>query len=102
MVRQPGVRLVVDQPTGRVLYAGLGPRQTLRAPGAKKDAVVVLDARKLAHTSETQEFAVGHAREDGARLRAVGTTVPVGAATAGVVLATAGTVLLLRGRRTGE
>ncbi|MBC7273337.1 MAG: DUF3068 domain-containing protein [Streptomyces sp.] len=93
-----GIRLVVDQPTGRVLFARLGPRQTLRAPGAKEDAVVLLDVEKLTHTPATQEFAVDRAREDSARLRAVGTTVPVAAAAGGLLLAAAGSVLLVRGR----
>ncbi|MGW3729699.1 DUF3068 domain-containing protein [Streptomyces sp. NPDC000851] len=97
-----GIKLVVDQATGRVLSARLGPRQTLRAPGGKKDAVVLLDVPKLSHTAATQEFAVGKAEEDSVRLRAVGRTVPIGAAAAGSVLAVAGGVLLVRGRARPE
>ncbi|MGP4090345.1 DUF3068 domain-containing protein [Streptomyces sp. KR55] len=97
-----GIKLVVDQATGRVLSAQLGPRQTLRAPGGTKDAVVLLDVPKLSHTPATQEFAVGKAEEDRVRLRAVGRTVPIGAAAAGFVLAAAGGVLLVRGRARPE
>ncbi|MEV7994815.1 DUF3068 domain-containing protein [Streptomyces sp. NPDC086077] len=94
-----GIKLVVDQPTGRVLYAQLGPRQTLRAPGAEKDAVVLLDVERLSHTPATQKFAVDKAKADSAQLRAVGHTVPIGAAAAGFVLAVVGGVLVVRGRR---
>ncbi|CAL9376652.1 hypothetical protein SUDANB105_00973 [Streptomyces sp. enrichment culture] len=94
-----GVRLVVDQATGRTLFAQTGPRRTLRAPGGEKDAVVLLDVPKLTHTAATQEFAVKRAQEDNARLRAVGSTVPVAAAAAGAVLTAAGVVLLVRGGR---
>ncbi|AWW36611.1 DUF3068 domain-containing protein [Streptomyces cadmiisoli] len=97
-----GIKLIIDQATGRVLYAQLGPRQTLRAPGAKKDAVVLLDVRKLSHTAATQKFAVGKAEEDSARLRAVGTTVPITAAAAGFALAVVGAVLVVRGRTRPE
>ena len=41
-----GIELVADQRTGRVIYAQIGPRRTLRAPGTKKDAVVLLDSRE--------------------------------------------------------
>ncbi|MFD7437764.1 DUF3068 domain-containing protein [Streptomyces sp. NPDC059861] len=94
-----GIKLVVDQPTGRVLYAQLGPRQTLRAPGAEKDAVVLLDVERLGHTPATQKFAVDKAKADSAQLRAVGRTVPIGAAAAGFVLAVVGGLLVVRGRR---
>jgi hypothetical protein len=96
-----GIKLVVDQTTGRVLYAELAPRQALRAPGATKDAVVLLDVPKLAHTEATQKVAVDKAKQDNAQLRAVGTTVPAGAAILGVLLATAGAVMVIRGRRPG-
>ncbi|MFJ5779196.1 DUF3068 domain-containing protein [Streptomyces sp. NPDC093094] len=96
-----GIKLVVDQATGRVLSARLAPRQTLRAPGAAKDALVLLDVPGLAHTTATQKAAVDKAKEDGARLRTVGTTVPAGAAAGGFLLSAAGTVLLVRGRRRG-
>ena len=97
-----GIELVVDQRTGRVVYAQVGPRRTLRAPGAKKDAVVLLDSRKIAFTSATQKDAVRLAERDSGQLRAVGTTLPIGAAVAGFVLAVVGGVLVVRGRRRPE
>ncbi|MEG3626545.1 DUF3068 domain-containing protein [Streptomyces poriticola] len=95
-----GVELVVDQATGRVLYAQTGPRRTLRAPGADEDAAVLLDSRKVAFTTETQQAAVDRAREDSGLLRMVGTTLPIGTAASGFVLAVAGGVLVARGRNT--
>ncbi|MFI9155016.1 hypothetical protein [Streptomyces sp. NPDC053367] len=65
-----GIRLVAEQATGRILYARLGPRQTPRAPGAAKDAVVPLDVPRAAHTAATQRFAVDRARHGSALLRA--------------------------------
>ncbi|MFF7048686.1 DUF3068 domain-containing protein [Streptomyces griseorubiginosus] len=97
-----GIELVVDQRTGRVVYAQVGPRRTLRAPGAKKDAVVLLDSRKIAFTSATQKEAVRLAERDSGQLRTVGTTLPIGAAVAGFVLAVVGGVLVVRGRRRPE
>ncbi|MFR0352398.1 DUF3068 domain-containing protein [Streptomyces sediminimaris] len=93
-----GVRLVVDQRTGRVLYAQVGPRRTLRAPGSTKDAVVLLDSRKLAFTTATQKDQVKQAKKESGQLRLVGQTLPIGAAVAGFVLAAVGVVLVLRGR----
>ncbi|WP_079102287.1 DUF3068 domain-containing protein [Streptomyces sp. TP-A0356] len=93
-----GIELVVDQRTGRVIYAQVGPRRTLRAPGAKKDAVVLLDSRKIAFTTATQKDQVRQARQESGRLRLVGGTLPIGAAVTGFILAAAGTVLLVRGR----
>ncbi|MFD3502638.1 DUF3068 domain-containing protein [Streptomyces sp. NPDC058676] len=97
-----GVELVVDQATGRVIYAQTGPKRTLRAPGADKDAVVLLDSRKIAFTTATQKEAVRQAERDSGQLRAVGTTLPIGAAVAGFVLAAVGGVLVVRGRRRPE
>ncbi|MFJ9536766.1 DUF3068 domain-containing protein [Streptomyces sp. NPDC101225] len=94
-----GVQLVVDQRTGRVLYAQVGPRRTLRAPGSAKDAVVLLDSRKLAFTTATQKDQVKQAKTESGRLRMVGRTLPVGAAVAGFVLAAVGVVLVVRGRK---
>ncbi|MFI8091742.1 DUF3068 domain-containing protein [Streptomyces sp. NPDC086080] len=96
-----GVELIVDQRTGRVLYAQTGPRQTLRAPGGDKDAVVLLDAEKVSFTAETQKEAVRQAERDSGLLRLVGETVPVGAAVAGFVLAAIGAALVARGRKAG-
>ncbi|MFI6655951.1 DUF3068 domain-containing protein [Streptomyces sp. NPDC050523] len=93
-----GVQLVVDQRTGRVLYAQVGPRRTLRAPGSRKDAVVLLDSQKLAFTTATQKDQVKQAKKESGQLRMVGQTLPIGAAVAGFVLAVVGAVLLARGR----
>ncbi|MFK4105798.1 DUF3068 domain-containing protein [Streptomyces sp. NPDC019531] len=97
-----GIELVVDQRTGRVVYAQVGPKRTLRAPGAKKDAVVLLDSRKISFTTATQKEAVRLAERDSGQLRAVGETLPVGAAVAGFVLTAVGGVLVVRGRRRPE
>ncbi len=94
-----GFELVVDQRTGRVIYAQTGPKRTLRAPGAKKDAVVLLDSEKIAFTTATQKDAVKKAEQDSGQLKAIGETVPVGAAVLGFVLVVAGSVLVVRGRR---
>ncbi|MFJ3862504.1 DUF3068 domain-containing protein [Streptomyces nigra] len=97
-----GFKLVVDQRTGRVLYAQTGPRRTLRAPGGDRDAAVLLDSRKIAFTTATQKEAVRQAEQDSGMLRTVGVTLPIGAAVAGGVLAVAGAVLVVRGRRRPE
>ncbi|MFI6929526.1 DUF3068 domain-containing protein [Streptomyces sp. NPDC050287] len=94
-----GIELVVDQATGRVIYAQVGPKRTLRAPGAKKDAVVLLDSRKIAFTTGTQKDAVRQAERDSGQLRLLGETLPIGAAVTGFVLAAVGGVLVLRGRK---
>ncbi|MFC3576703.1 DUF3068 domain-containing protein [Streptomyces yaanensis] len=94
-----GIELVVDQRTGRVLYAQVGPRRTLRAPGSTKDAVVLLDSRKIAFTTATQKDQVRQAKQESGQLRLVGRTLPVGSAVAGFVLAAAGVVWVVRGRR---
>ncbi|MCX5245760.1 DUF3068 domain-containing protein [Streptomyces sp. NBC_00201] len=97
-----GIELVADQRTGRVLYAQVGPRRTLRAPGTKKDAVVLLDSRKLGFTTATQQAQVKLAKKESGQLRMVGQTLPIGAAVAGFVLAVVGGVLVLRGRKRPE
>jgi hypothetical protein len=97
-----GIELVVDQRTGRVVHAQVGPKRTLRAPGAKTDAVVLLDSRKIAFTTATQKEAVRLAKRDSGQLRAVSETLPIGAAVAGFVLAAVGGVLVVRGRRRPE
>ncbi|GGL68307.1 hypothetical protein GCM10010129_09590 [Streptomyces fumigatiscleroticus] len=97
-----GVELVVDRRTGRVLRAQVGPRRTLRAPGGRKDAVVLLDSRRLTSTIPTQRAAVRQAERDNERLRAVGETLPRGAAVAGGVLTVAGALLLALGGRGGR
>ncbi|MFD4414093.1 DUF3068 domain-containing protein [Streptomyces sp. NPDC058476] len=92
------IELVVDQRTGRVVYAQVGPRKTLRAPGGKKDAAVLLDSRKLAFTAATQKDQVDQAKTESGQLRMVGQTLPIGAGVLGFVLAVAGVVLVVRGR----
>ncbi|WP_314411477.1 DUF3068 domain-containing protein [Streptomyces sp. DSM 40484] len=93
-----GVELVADQRTGRIIYAAIGPRKTLRAPGTKKDAVVLLDSKRIAFTPETQQKQVDLAETDSGLLRMVGHTVPLGAGIAGFLLAVVGAVLVARGR----
>ncbi|CAM5708717.1 hypothetical protein SVIOM74S_02546 [Streptomyces violarus] len=102
MVSNHGFELVVDQATGRVIYAQTGPKRTLRAPGGKKDAAVLLDSRKVSFTTATQKEAVRQAKRDSGQLRLVGTTLPIGAGVAGVLLAVAGGVLVARGRKEPE
>ena len=42
-----GIELVVDQRTGRIIYAQAGSAaRTLRAPGGEQDAVVLLRQRE--------------------------------------------------------
>ncbi|MFE5511351.1 DUF3068 domain-containing protein [Streptomyces sp. NPDC056529] len=93
-----GIELVVDRPTGRILYAAIGPRKTLRAPESDKDAVVLLDSGKLAFTEATQRQQVRLAAADGGRLRLLGSTLPVGAGVLGAVLTLIGGILVARGR----
>ncbi|MER8007184.1 DUF3068 domain-containing protein [Streptomyces sp. NPDC094149] len=97
-----GIELVVDQRTGRVLYAQVGPRRTLRAPGAGKDAVVLLDSEKLGFTTATQKAQVKQAKKESGQLRMVGQTLPIASAVAGFVLAAVGAVLVVRGRKRPE
>ncbi|MFI8227785.1 DUF3068 domain-containing protein [Streptomyces sp. NPDC085900] len=97
-----GIELVVDQATGRVLYAQVGPRRTLRAPGAEKDAVVLLDSEKLGFTTATQKEQVKQAKKESGQLRMVGQTLPIASAVAGFVLAAVGAVLVVRGRKRPE
>ncbi|MEU9332741.1 DUF3068 domain-containing protein [Streptomyces sp. NPDC048290] len=93
-----GIKLVVDQATGRTLYAELGPKRTLRAPGSSEDAVTLLNVERLAFTPDTQQFAVDKAKADAAQLRAVGFTVPIAAVAVGALLTAAGLFRLVRGR----
>ncbi|TGA96785.1 DUF3068 domain-containing protein [Streptomyces sp. MZ04] len=97
-----GVELVADKTTGRIIYAAVGPRKTLRAPGSDKDATVLLDSERIAFTTKTQKTQVGLADDDSSRLKLVGTTLPVGAGALGAVLAAAGAVLVVRGRRSNS
>ncbi len=45
-----GIELVVDRRTGRIINAAIGPKKTLRAPGSKKDAVVLLESGRVEFT----------------------------------------------------
>ncbi|MFJ8074141.1 DUF3068 domain-containing protein [Streptomyces sp. NPDC096176] len=93
------IELVVDRRTGRIMYAAIGPRKTLRAPGSDKDAVVLLESERIAFTAETQRQQVGLASRDSDKLAALGTTAPAGAGALGAVLALVGAALVARGRR---
>ncbi|MGC3001441.1 DUF3068 domain-containing protein [Streptomyces sp. G35A] len=97
-----GIELVVDQRTGRVIHAQTGPRRTLRAPGGREDAAVLLDTEKVAFTTATQREAVRLAKRDSGQLRLLGETLPAGAGVAGGVLAVIGGVLVVRGRNEEE
>lgn len=94
-----GVELVADKRTGRIIYAAVGPRKTLRAPGSDKDATVLLDSKRIAFTEKTQKTQVGLADDDSSRLKLVGETLPVVTGVLGVLLALVGGVLVVRGRR---
>ncbi|MFC7308606.1 DUF3068 domain-containing protein [Streptomyces monticola] len=93
-----GIELVADQRTGRIIYAQIGPRKTLRKPGGDEDAVVLLDSKKIAFTEKTQKAQVALADDDSGRLKLVGETLPVGTAGLGLVLAAVGAFLVVRGR----
>lgn len=93
-----GIELVADQKTGRILFASIGPKKTLRAPGAKSDAVVLLESKRIAFTEETQKKQVELAKADNDKLQLVGVTAPAGAGGLGLLLAAAGLVMVYRGR----
>ncbi|MGW7264942.1 DUF3068 domain-containing protein [Streptomyces sp. NPDC054842] len=97
-----GIRLVVDQCTGRSLYARTGPRRTLRAPGGTRDAVVLLDSTDLTFTEATQKSQVSQARKESGQLHLLGHTAPLTAAATGFVLTTTGSALLTRRRPGGH
>ncbi|MEU9607429.1 DUF3068 domain-containing protein [Streptomyces sp. NPDC048057] len=92
------IELVADQKTGRILFAAIGPKKTLRAPGAKSDAVVLLKSDRIAFTEETQKKQVELAKADNDKLQLVGVTAPAGAGGLGLLLAVAGVVMVSRGR----
>ncbi|WP_030793625.1 DUF3068 domain-containing protein [Streptomyces sp. NRRL S-920] len=94
-----GIELVVDQRTGRIIYAAIGPRKTLRAPGSDKDATLLLESKRIGFTTATQKAQVKLAKDDSDRLKLVGETLPVAAGALGAVLAVTGIVLVVRGRR---
>ncbi|MBT2368175.1 DUF3068 domain-containing protein [Streptomyces sp. ISL-10] len=94
-----GIELVADRRTGRIVYAAIGPRKTLRAPGGDKDAVVLLASEKIAFTPRTQRQQVELASADSRKLALLGTTAPAGAAAFGAALTLVGGALVARGRR---
>ncbi|WP_327392113.1 DUF3068 domain-containing protein [Streptomyces sp. NBC_01186] len=94
-----GLDFIVDERTGRILYAATGPRMTLRAPGGKSDKVTLLESEKLAFTKKTQQDAVDFAEDDNSQLRMVGSVAPIGAVSVGAVCAVVGAILVVRGRR---
>ncbi|WP_221356257.1 DUF3068 domain-containing protein [Streptomyces beigongshangae] len=93
-----GIELVADQRTGRIIYAAIGPRKTLRAPGGEEDAVTLLDSKRIAFDTETQKEQVELADSDSGLLRLVGRTLPLVAGITGFVLAVTGAVLVARRR----
>ncbi|MFF0727459.1 DUF3068 domain-containing protein [Streptomyces sp. NPDC004134] len=96
------IELVADERTGRIIYASIAPKKTLRQPGGGTDEVTLLQSDGIAFTEETQKEQVDLADEDSSRLKLVGETLPVLALVAGFVLAGAGAVLLARGGRRDE
>ncbi|WP_433545056.1 DUF3068 domain-containing protein [Streptomyces sp. CA-294286] len=94
-----GIELVVDKRTGRIVNAAIGPRKTVRAPGSKKDSMVLLDSERMEFTEATQRAQVRQASADSDKLRLVGETLPMGGGAAGLVLAATGLVFVVRGRR---
>ncbi|MER5299963.1 DUF3068 domain-containing protein [Streptomyces lasiicapitis] len=93
-----GVELVADQRTGRIIYAAIGPRKTLRAPGGKKDVTVLLDSKRIGFTEKTQKSQVKLADDDSSRLKLVGETLPLVSVVLGGALALLGGALVARGR----
>ncbi|MFI5806296.1 DUF3068 domain-containing protein [Streptomyces sp. NPDC051561] len=96
-----GIELVVDKRTGRIVNAAIGPRKTVRAPGSKKDSMVLLDSRRMEFTPDTQRAQVAMAGADSDKLELVGQTLPMGGGAAGAALAATGLVLVVRGRKPG-
>ncbi|GAA2653327.1 hypothetical protein GCM10010400_06460 [Streptomyces aculeolatus] len=96
------IELVADERTGRIIYASIAPKKTLRQPGGGTDEVTLLQSDGIEFTEETQKEQVDLADEDSSRLKLVGETLPVVALVAGFVLAGAGAVLLARGGRPDE
>ncbi|MEU0844416.1 DUF3068 domain-containing protein [Streptomyces sp. NPDC005962] len=94
-----GIELVADRRTGRIIFAGISPKVTLRAPGGNRDRVTLLRGEGLEFTPATQRGQVKLARDDNRRLKLVGETAPLAAGIAGAVLTVAGAVLMVRGRR---
>ncbi|WP_030023090.1 DUF3068 domain-containing protein [Streptomyces monomycini] len=94
-----GIELVVEPRTGRIINASISPHKTLRAPGARTDAVTLLRGSGLEFTPATQRKQVALADADSTKLKTVGETAPLAAAVAGGGLTLFGVVLVVRGRR---
>lgn len=93
-----GIELIVDQATGRILRAAIGPRMTLRAPGGDKDEAVLLESKRVVFDKKTQLAQVKQAKADSGQLKMVGSTAPIASGGAGAALAVAGGLLVVRGR----
>lgn len=93
-----GIELVVEQRTGRIINAAISPLKTLRAPGARRDAVTLLRGDRLQFTPATQRAQVRLAKADSDKLALVGRTLPVGATVVGALLALGGAGWVARGR----
>ncbi|GCD46035.1 DUF3068 domain-containing protein [Streptomyces paromomycinus] len=94
-----GIEMVVEPRTGRIINASISPHKTLRAPGARTDAVTLLRGSGLEFTPATQRTQVALADADSTKLKTVGETAPLAAAVAGGGLTLFGVVLVVRGRR---
>ncbi|MDF3147543.1 MULTISPECIES: DUF3068 domain-containing protein [unclassified Streptomyces] len=94
-----GIELVVEQRTGRIMNARIAPRITLRAPGARSDAVTLLASDRVEFTEATRRTQVAQAARDSRRLEVLGETAPTLAGVAGGVLTAAGLTFLVRERR---
>lgn len=94
-----GIEMVVEPRTGRIINASISPHKTLRAPGARTDAVTLLRGSGLEFTPATQRRQVALADADSTRLKTVGETAPLAAAVVGGGLTLFGVVLVVRGRR---
>ncbi|MFJ7969686.1 DUF3068 domain-containing protein [Streptomyces sp. NPDC096324] len=97
-----GIELIADQRTGRMIYAKVAPRMTLRTPGSKQDEMVLLDSQKLDSTTTTQQDSVRQARKESGQLRLVSEVLPVGFGAAGFALAGVGSALAIRGLKRSE
>ncbi|ARF55193.1 DUF3068 domain-containing protein [Streptomyces gilvosporeus] len=92
------IELVAEPRTGRIIDAAISPLKTLRAPGARRDAVTLLRGERLRFTSATRRAQARLAQADRDKLVLVSGTLPWGAAGAGGLLALVGVVLVVRGR----
>ncbi|MGI5380308.1 DUF3068 domain-containing protein [Streptomyces sp. CA-251387] len=93
------IELVVERRTGRIMNARIAPKITLRAPGARYDAVTLLASDRLEFTDATRRTQVSQTARDSRRLEVLGETAPTLSTVAGGMLAAAGLALLVRARR---